>query len=139
MLGQLLIRGSLVQAHPEAPKKESCKSMIYGTFLFLIFQSCTQFAPVFKQPSDTCTHILAELTPKGFCKRLSFLLLSSSNVDKLKTSMEIQLSTTLLWVKSAFPSKSLLISGESCTFAPTRTRQASQRCLNRRGVIFLYR
>ena len=41
----LLIRGSLVQAHPEAPKKESCKSMIYGIFLFLSFQSCTQFAP----------------------------------------------------------------------------------------------
>ena len=47
MLGQLLIRGSLVQAHPEAPKKESCKSMIYGTFLFLAFQICTHFAPNF--------------------------------------------------------------------------------------------
>ena len=43
MLGQLLIRGSLVQAHPEAPKKESCKSTIYGTFLFITFQICSQF------------------------------------------------------------------------------------------------
>ena len=31
------------QAHPEAPKKESCRSMTYGTFLFLTFQSCSQF------------------------------------------------------------------------------------------------
>lgn len=80
--------------------KESCKSMIYGTFLFLTFQSCTHFAPVFKHPSATCTHILAELTSKGFCKRLSFLLLSSSRVDKLKTSMGFQLATlsfTVFW------------------------------------------
>ena len=38
----LLITGTLVQAHPEAQKKESCRSMTYGTFLFLTFQICTQ-------------------------------------------------------------------------------------------------
>ena len=73
MLGQLLIRGSLVQAHPEAPKKESCKSMIYGTFLFLTFQSCTHFAPVFKHPSATCTHILAELTLNDSARDYHFI------------------------------------------------------------------
>lgn len=42
----LLIRGSMVQAHPESRKRESCKSMVYGTSLFLTFQICTQFAPI---------------------------------------------------------------------------------------------
>ena len=40
--------GSLVQAHPEAPKKEPCRSTTYGAFLFLTFQSCTQTQPQFK-------------------------------------------------------------------------------------------
>ena len=50
--------GSLVQAHPEALAKESCKSTIYGTFLFLIVQSCTQFHALYR----ACTHSFAELT-----------------------------------------------------------------------------
>ena len=73
MLGQLLIRGSLVQAHPEAPKKESYKSMIYGTFLFLTFQNCTQIAPIFKRSSATCTHILAELTLNDSARDYHFI------------------------------------------------------------------
>ena len=32
----------------------------------------------------------------------------------------------------------LLVSNKSTTFAPTRTRQASSQCLNRRVVLFLY-
>ena len=40
--------------------------------------------------------------------------------------------------KSDFPSKSLVDSINSITFAPTRTRQASSQCLNRRVVLFLY-
>ncbi len=40
--------------------------------------------------------------------------------------------------KSDFPSKSLVDSINSITFAPTRTRQASQRCSNVRVVLFLY-
>ena len=40
--------------------------------------------------------------------------------------------------KSDFPSKSLVDSIKSITFAPTRTRQASSQCLNRRVVLFLY-
>ena len=32
----------------------------------------------------------------------------------------------------------LLVSNKSTTFAPTRTRQASLQCLNRRVVLFLY-
>ena len=78
----LLIRGSLVQAHPEAPKKESCKSMAYRIFLFLMFQICSQkFHSI-----CYCNHSLAELTPKGFCKRLSFHPLSSSNVLALQAA-----------------------------------------------------
>ena len=37
-----------------------------------------------------------------------------------------------------FPSKSLIDSIKSTTFAPTRTRQASPRCSNVRVVLFLY-
>ena len=45
--------GSLVQAHPEAPKKESCRSMTYRTLLFLTFQSCSQFVAIHKLASRT--------------------------------------------------------------------------------------
>ena len=41
-------------------------------------------------------------------------------------------------VKNNFPSKSLVDSIKSTTFALTRTRQASSQCLNRRVVLFLY-
>ena len=41
-------------------------------------------------------------------------------------------------LKNNFPSKSLVDSIKSTTFAPTRTRQASSQCLNRRVVLFLY-
>ena len=88
----LLIRGSLVQAHPEAPNKESCKSMIYGTFLFLAFQSCTQFAPFFER----CAHLhpqLCRILTKNSAKDNLCRALSSSNVDKLKTPMRFQPST----------------------------------------------
>ena len=40
--------------------------------------------------------------------------------------------------KNDFPSKSLIDSIKSTTFAPTRTRQASPRCSNVRVVLFLY-
>ena len=40
--------------------------------------------------------------------------------------------------KNNFPSKSLIDSIKSITFAPTRTRQASPRCSNVRVVLFLY-
>ena len=40
--------------------------------------------------------------------------------------------------KNNFPSKSLVDSIKSTTFAPTRTRQASSQCLNRRVVLFSY-
>ena len=40
--------------------------------------------------------------------------------------------------KNNFPSKSLVDSIKSTIFAPTRTRQASSQCLNRRVVLFLY-
>ena len=40
--------------------------------------------------------------------------------------------------KNNFPSKSLADSIKSTTFVPTRTRQASSQCLNRRVVLFLY-
>ena len=40
---------------------------------------------------------LCRISPKGFCKRLSSLLLSSSNVDKLKTTMGFQLSTAYFY------------------------------------------
>ena len=40
--------------------------------------------------------------------------------------------------KNNFPSKSLIDSIKSTTFAHTRTRQASSQCLNRRVVLFLY-
>ena len=40
--------------------------------------------------------------------------------------------------KNNFPSKSLVDSIKSTTFAPTRTRQASPRCSNVRVVLFLY-
>ena len=50
------------------------------------FQNCTHF--------QTYSHILAEFHPNRFCKRLSSLMLSSSNVDKLKMLMAFQLSTT---------------------------------------------
>jgi len=65
---ELLIRGSLVQAHPEAQKKGSCRSMTYRTFLFLTFQICTHFASNFErctQPAPTT--LLNSL--KRFCKR----------------------------------------------------------------------
>ena len=40
--------------------------------------------------------------------------------------------------KNNFPSKSLVDSIKSTIFAPTRTRQASSQCLNRRVVLFSY-
>ena len=40
--------------------------------------------------------------------------------------------------KNNFPSKRLVDSIKSTTFAPTRTRQASPRCSNVRVVLFLY-
>ena len=58
----LTISSSWIQAHPEAPWRKSCKSKVYRTFLFCTFQSCTQFAPVFKQPHTACTHHFAEFT-----------------------------------------------------------------------------
>ena len=47
-----------------------------------------------KRSPTSYTHIFAEFHPKRFCKRLLSLLLSSSNVDKLKMLMAFQLSTT---------------------------------------------
>ena len=86
MLGQLLIRGSLVQAHPEAPKKESCKSMIYGTFLFLTFQICSQFVAntilfVATQRFTFAESVVTNPAKDNLCR-----VLSSSNVLALQAA-----------------------------------------------------
>jgi len=41
-------------------------------------------------------------------------------------------------VKKQFPIKKFVDSIKCITFAPTRTRQASSQCLNRRVVLFSY-
>ena len=85
----------MVQAHPEAPKKESCKSMIYGTFLFLTFQICSQIVAniilfVAIQRFTFAEFVATNPAKDNLCKELS-----SSNVDKLKTLMGFQLSTAV--------------------------------------------
>ena len=84
-----------VQAHPEAPKKESCKSMIYGTLLFLSFQICSQFVAKNFIPFVIVAIFLQNPT-HTILQRKGERPLSSSNVDKLKTSMGFQLATQLL-------------------------------------------
>ena len=86
----LLIRGSLVQAHPEAPKKVSCRSTTYGIFLFYTFQNCSQLCFVV---ANSCFSF-AELTIQDPAKNNNCEPLSSSNVDKLKIIRVFQLSTT---------------------------------------------
>ena len=92
---RLLIRGSLVQAHPEAPEKESCRSTTYRIFLFLTFQICSQFVAniilfVAIQRFTFAEFVATNPAKDNLCKALS-----SSNVDKLKTLMGFQLSTAV--------------------------------------------
>jgi hypothetical protein len=75
------------QAHPEAPKKKSRKSTIYGTFLFLIFQICSQIVAniilfVAIQRFTFAEFVATNPAKDNLCKALS-----SSNVDKLKMLM----------------------------------------------------
>ena len=85
----------MVQAHPEAPKKESCKSMIYGTFLFLTFQIWSQFVANIILFVATQRFIFAESVATNPAKENLCRVLSSSNVDKLKMLMGFQLSTAV--------------------------------------------
>ena len=83
----------MVQAHPEAPKKESCKSMIYGTLLFLTFQICSQIVSNIILFVAIQRFIFAESVATNPAKENLCRVLSSSNVDKLKMLMGFQLST----------------------------------------------
>ena len=62
----------------------------------------------------------------------------AKKVAKLLGTFIRDKKTTKSMSKNNFPSKSLVDSIKSTTFAPTRTRQASLQCLNRRVVSFLY-
>ena len=66
--------------------------MTYRTFLFLTFQICTQFAPIFERCTQPAP-ISLQNSHKRFCKNNICRALSSSNVDNLKASMGFQLST----------------------------------------------
>jgi hypothetical protein len=92
--------GSLVQAHPEALERKSCKAKVYRAFLFDTFQSCTQIAPVFKQPPYSLHPPLCRISSKDSARDNLCRVLSNSRVDKLETSMGFQLSTVRLWRKN---------------------------------------